>query len=365
MEERSIMNTRKLSLLFLVPVSLFLTVYARFYMSFAEFYAVKVYPAFASTVGYVTSKPAVSVAEITIVILVLLLLIYTVSMIANTVKHRTSDFFKVYSVNILSFGAVLYFIFVLFCGLNYYRYEFTFYSGLEIRESSKDELVILCQKLINDANSMRTKLETGENHTSELFDQNYYGTAERARRSFDNISKRYDILKGDYPAPKPVKLSRLMSHANITGIFFPFTFEANVNVDIPPYQIPSTMLHELVHLRGFMREDEANFISYLACINSGFDDFSYSGTMLALTYSMNALYKEDKDEYARLMDTYSEDVKNDVIYASDYWKKFDTRIAKISNNINDVYLKANNQTDGVKSYGRMVDLLLAYYRNEA
>ncbi|HPW41948.1 MAG TPA: DUF3810 family protein, partial [Bacillota bacterium] len=29
---------------------------------------------------------------------------------------------------------------------------------------------------------------------------------------------------------------------------------------------------------------------------------------------------------------------------------------------NDKYLKANNQKDGVKSYGRMVDLLIAEHR---
>ncbi|HPE16562.1 MAG TPA: DUF3810 family protein, partial [Oscillospiraceae bacterium] len=32
--------------------------------------------------------------------------------------------------------------------------------------------------------------------------------------------------------------------------------------------------------------------------------------------------------------------------------------------MNDAYLKANAQRDGVKSYGRMVDLLLAEYRDE-
>ena len=29
--------------------------------------------------------------------------------------------------------------------------------------------------------------------------------------------------------------------------------------------------------------------------------------------------------------------------------------------VNDSYLKANGQADGVKSYNRMVDLLVAYY----
>jgi len=32
--------------------------------------------------------------------------------------------------------------------------------------------------------------------------------------------------------------------------------------------------------------------------------------------------------------------------------------------VNDTYLKANNQSDGVKSYGKVVDLLLAWYRTQ-
>ncbi|WP_019227324.1 DUF3810 domain-containing protein [Sedimentibacter sp. B4] len=357
------MNLKRISFIFLIPVSLFLTLYARYYMSFAEYYAVEIYPVFAETISFISSKTSVSAAEIIILLVVALLIIYTLSMIVNSVKYKTADFFKQYAANILSFASVIYFLFVLFCGINYSRYEFTFYSGLEVKESSKEELIALCEILIQDANNLRSNLTTGENNTAELFDRNYYGTAQRARDSFDNIAKEYSVLKGNYPAPKPVKMSRVMSHMNITGVFFPFTFEANVNVDIPPYQIPATMLHELVHLRGFMREDEANFIAYLSSINSGFQDFAYSGTMLALTYSMNALYAEDPESYASLRETYSQDVKNDMIFSWNYWKNFDTKVAEISNNINDAYLKANNQDDGVKSYGRMVDLLLAYYRN--
>jgi hypothetical protein len=32
--------------------------------------------------------------------------------------------------------------------------------------------------------------------------------------------------------------------------------------------------------------------------------------------------------------------------------------------MNDAYLKANSQTDGTQSYGRMVDLLLEWRRTE-
>ncbi|MFA9422614.1 MAG: DUF3810 domain-containing protein [Sedimentibacter sp.] len=347
----------------LVCISLLLVTVAKFNLSFAEYYAVNIYPIFAKTISFLTSKATVSVAEIIIIVLIVTILIYLIITIIQTIKYKSADFIKKFFSNIALLAASLYLFFVLFCGINYFRYEFTFYSGLEIKDSSKEELVNLCELLIDDANEMRSGLITGEEKTALLFDSNYYDTAERARVSFENISLKYKILEGNYSAPKPVKFSKVMSQMNITGIFFPYTFEANVNVDIPPYQIPSTMLHELVHLRGFMREDEANFISYLACINSGYSDFAYSGTMLALTYSMNALYIEDYDEFEKLYKTYSEEVKNDLEYSRNYWNKYDTKVAKISNSINDVYLKANNQKDGVKSYGRMVDLLVAYYRN--
>ena len=46
-----------------------------------------------------------------------------------------------------------------------------------------------------------------------------------------------------------------------------------------------------------------------------------------------------------------------------YWAQFEDQvIAQVSETVNDAYLKANNQQDGTQSYGRMVDLLLADFR---
>ena len=53
----------------------------------------------------------------------------------------------------------------------------------------------------------------------------------------------------------------------------------------------------------------------------------------------------------------------DLAYNNAYWDHFDGKVAEASSRVNDTYLKMQNQTDGVKSYGRMVDLMLAYYRD--
>ena len=53
---------------------------------------------------------------------------------------------------------------------------------------------------------------------------------------------------------------------------------------------------------------------------------------------------------------------------NEYWDQFEkpivgeTSVADIAEKVNDTYLKINDQTDGTQSYGRVVDLLLAEYK---
>ena len=43
-----------------------------------------------------------------------------------------------------------------------------------------------------------------------------------------------------------------------------------------------------------------------------------------------------------------------------FWAKYEGKIAEVSNQINDAYLKSNGQEQGVKSYDKMVDMLVVY-----
>lgn len=45
-----------------------------------------------------------------------------------------------------------------------------------------------------------------------------------------------------------------------------------------------------------------------------------------------------------------------------FWDKYDGITAEVADRVNDIYLKANRQIDGVKSYGKVVDLMLGYQR---
>mgnify|MGYP002282987948 FL=1 len=85
--------------------------------------------------------------------------------------------------------------------------------------------------------------------------------------------------------------------------------------------------------------------------------------MLALVHVDNRLYAADPQLLSQLSQTLSPGVRRDFADNNAYWAQFEDQvIAQVSETVNDAYLKANNQQDGTQSYGRMVDLLLADFR---
>lgn len=304
-----------------------------------------------------------SIAELIVVLVPIAFLIYTVGALRRTVSRRgihMMPFIK-YISNIIVIAGILLISFLGLWGLNYYRMPFASIAGLEVMPASVKELESLCRSLVARANDLRTKVDTNKEGIMDIPGDNR-DILNNCYKGYQAISARYPELSGSYGNPKPVLLSELMSYTGICGIYFPFTGEANVNIDIPDCSLPSTASHEMAHQRGFAREDEANFISYLACTAHPDVNFKYSGVLLALTNSMNALHQSDEDLYLKLAENYSEGVLRDLEAINEYWDKYEGPVERTSNRINNAYLKANKQKDGVRSYGRMVDLLIAEHR---
>lgn len=153
-----------------------------------------------------------------------------------------------------------------------------------------------------------------------------------------------------------------MSCGDITGMYFAFTVESNINTLPPFYTIPATMGHELAHQCGYMREDEANFIAYLACKQSGDALIRYSGYSLAYSYALSALAQTDEDAARAVSAQLSDEVRADRMESMGFWAEYEGPFRTFAQQANDAYLKANSQLDGTQSYGRMVDLLLAERR---
>lgn len=281
------------------------------------------------------------------------------------IYFKDSDSFKIY---ILKYSKILtitlsisYFTFNVLWGINYYRPPLKELLKYSSDEPNVEDLERICNEIIEKINNLREYLKEDINGVA-ILDSGFSQLAKEAKIGFNFLKINDKPLSGVYGNAKPVMLSKLMSYTGITGMYSPFTGEANVNIDIPSISLPVTICHEMAHQRGIAKEDEANYIAYLACINNPSKEFQYSGYQLALTYLMNNLYNVRKESYEVLRKKYSEGFKRDLNYNYSYWKKKEGTVEKVWNNLNDKYLRSNNQANGVESYGLVTRLLLAEYK---
>lgn len=201
---------------------------------------------------------------------------------------------------------------------------------------------------------------------------------DKAREAMKQLGGSYDQLDGYYPRPKALLSSDFMCQQYMCGYYFPFSMEANYNDVMYLPNLPATMCHELAHLRGYIYEDEANFIAYLACVGSDDEFFQYSGYLSVLVYLYNDLYRarqEDPEGYARAAEAVhpiavTEQVWEDSTFVTDEeWERIngkaliDTEVVDQASDVFiDTNLKVNGVSDGSISYSRVVTLLLQYYR---
>lgn len=279
-------------------------------------------------------------------------------------KDRNKKGLGVYLINLAILLGIIYFCFVAVWGLNYNRQEFAEIAGLKVEAADQSELEELCYKLINRANYLRLDLAEDERGVMTI-QGGFREVREDALLGFEQASELYPELGGRYGKAKPVCFSKKMSYAGISGIYFPFTGEANVNIDIPFCLLPATTCHEMAHQRGFAREDEANYIAWVTCSANPNPEFQYSGALLALVHSLNALFSTNPEKASELVQSYNEGVLRDLSDVSAYWKKHQGKVEEITSDINDAYLKSNRQEEGIQSYGQMVDLLLAEQKADA
>lgn len=350
----------KLPYLLFFPMALILVDVAKSNPAIVEsIYSTRLYPILSRIFGILFGWVTFSFAEIFIILLVVLI---PVGLIVQIARHRHAAYHAInYVVSLLCAASILYFLFIGVWGLNYYRLPLGDTLGYDVRDSSTQELVSLCESLISDANELRIGLDSDEAGVL-ILSTSIDEVMQNVNDSYEDFSANNPTFRGVYSTPKKILLSEKMCYTEITGIFIPFTAEANVNVAIMPMSLASTAAHEAAHQRGIAKEDEANFLSYLVCRDYGDRYMQYSGTMLALTHSMNALSATDVNLYRETALLYEYGVSTDLKADYLFWQQYKGKIADAAKEVNNTYLVSNNQEDGTKSYGRMVDLLLAERR---
>ena len=156
-----------------------------------------------------------------------------------------------------------------------------------------------------------------------------------------------------------------MTYTQIAGVYTFFTGEANINVHYPDYVIPFTVAHEMAHQRGIAREEEANLLAFVVSMESHDQYIRYSALLNIQEYVLSALRKADKSSYNAVYNTIPSTVKSELRAYSEFFNKHKNQtVSKVTTTVNNTFLQSQGQTEGIKSYGLVVDSIVAYYKDK-
>ena len=392
--------------------------------AFANAYSHYVYRVLSLGIGSVTGLLPFSVVELLLYATILFVIFDFVKQLRRAIRATVARPLRHFLGHLFLILSTLLVLYVFLCGINYHRTSFSEEAGLSLTIDEhgtvydEADLIALCDYLVTEINATEAQLAasvtsdagastlrahttadagaagtTAESSTATAEASGSSGADEAAattievegafigqttetpkpsaawlwhagrtgQRAMEKLGQRYRRLSGHYPFPKPILNTWILSVQQTTGVYSPFTVEANYNRDIAYYDIPFTICHELSHLRGYMQEEEANFIGVLATI--GADDlyFNYSGYVSAWVYAGNALARIDSTAFATLYARINARTRQDMLYNNAYWKQFEGKPAEAHEQLNDAYLKIQGQTTGVRSYGHVTDLMLEYF----
>ncbi len=261
---------------------------------------------------------------------------------------------------VLHGAGVLYAFFLLSWGMNHARLPYARIVGLELAEVSTSDLSLLTKGLVERCNELREGLLEKQ---LELF-PGANGADPRVLVGYEELGKAVPTLASGRPLVRQAYLSPGLSALGISGIYSPFTAESHVNVEMPRWRHGFVCAHEIAHFKGFAREDEANFIAWQVCRASGDPALEYSATLTAALHCLKALDRSDFFRGDMLRDSFSDAVRADLDWSRKFWQEKRTQATKVAKVANDTYLKSQGQPAGRQSYGRMVELLIAEWRQD-
>lgn len=360
------------------------------WQTFCDFYANHIFWIWTETYGRLTGLFPISVGEILLVLAAVIIFmagIFSVLLIFLRNKSGYKRFYIVYFKSLLVIALSVILVMTLNCSMLYNCSRLQVVSSSDrqsddmqdvqtdkVQDTISDfkNLIILRNYLVEKCNELSLLVERDGNgdivYSADLDDE--------LARSLRALSEEYPRLSGYYPKAKPMMGSYFMYQADTLGIYFPFSMEANYNKYVSNAYKAATIAHELSHLKGYIYEDEANFIAFMAC--SGSDDLAvqYSGYLSVLSYVDFDVYNvyssisfTDKGTYEDFCGgvQISEQVfDDDLCYTEETVKKLEDRtpivdtdvVSNISESFTDAYL---DYYGAEANYDEVTLLLLQYY----
>ena len=343
---------RKTIILLSLVLILILLFLARNYRDFCESYSQTVVRFYSIVFGHISSVFPFSLFEVFVIATIIYGITWIVFFIRNTKRNGIKNSYHM----ILRLGIIVLSIATLYqgtAGIEYARKDVEIPLHTKLIDNPKDYREI-CFSFLDDFNYCASQLEFREDGSvvAPYTDDITVYKLEDEFKKFDS-----DYFHSYTPKAKPMYFTSWAYRAlSISGVSFVPSVEANFNVLNPDAHKPFTIAHELAHAKGAMPEEWANLTAAYICLNSEDPYIRYSGYNVAF-WSLGSLVQatnvpEDLTEFYQKVNP---NIYRNNNYENKYWRDH-AIMEKISDWINDLYLKINNDK-GTVSYSDNVDVV--------
>jgi len=253
--------------------------------------------------------------------------------------------------------AFIYIIFNIFWGINYNRKGIAFQLDLKHLKYDTSDLIMLQKLLLAKVNA--SKIAVLRNH------ERYPTKKElihRAEESYEEAQKTYPFLKYKGLSVKLSLYGIPGDYLGFTGYYNPFTGEAQINTTVPDFLQPYIATHEMAHQLGYAKENEANFVGYLAAVNSHDTLFHYSTYFDLFIYANREVFYFDSLSSHQALQQLIPEVKDDIRELRKFNDTHESFLEPAITWMYGNYLKLNKQPQGMHTYNAVVGMLIAYHK---
>ncbi|MDA1307893.1 MAG: DUF3810 family protein [Acidobacteria bacterium] len=247
---------------------------------------------------------------------------------------------------VVRLAAILALVFLLLWGLNYRRVPLETTLGGSV--TSPEAVRTLAQQAARQANVLRD--------AAAGRDAGYSTIAERLVPSFQDALSRLSLPPLAVPGRPKVShvLTPFFTAAGVTGMLNPVALESIVHPELLPFERPMVLAHEWAHLAGLADEADASALAWLACV-TGDAGLAYSAHLFVVLETASAM---PRAEWVAIRETLSPGVREDIAARAARLMRQRPGVRAQAFRVYDGYLRSNRVEDGVRSYSRVLRVLL-------
>ena len=255
-------------------------------------------------------------------------------------------------------ASVLFILFKLAWGFNYQRQPLMETLAPVPRYPLTQDLEAIGTRLVNGINENHAALQTSPASNPTLKPGEVAQILSQAVEASFQVNKLIGpAALGNYPLPKPLAASTLMSVLGVRAFYFPFTGEVSYNPAVPVAELPFAIARAKAYQRGYAREDEARFIAYLVCTSAPDPLVRYSGFL----HTVEVLERLETSKVGSFRSQLAAGPQGDLKLLEDYWGAtlhyYPSRMTEWLFNF---HLRVNRDPRGIESLREDVPLIVAY-----